>query len=142
MTCSRLATTLDEVRLAGVPVLPVSFDTPDEDLPRWRGTEVAKHLGGRLLLRYLAPAQVGEFTGGSRKLHYVTPTPYTPTEAIGWLALPAPSVPREYALVLKPEAIDEILGPRVVRWGGGIEYLLPNGFRQSALHFGWEVRIS
>jgi hypothetical protein len=133
---------LDQVRLAAVPVLPVHFDTRDEDLPRWRGAEVAGHLGGRLLLRYVTPAQLGEFTGGSSKRHHVTPTPYAPKEAINWLALPAPGVPREHALVLKPEAIDDILGPRIVRWGGGIEYVLPNGFSHSALHFDWEVRIS
>lgn len=142
MTCSRLATTLDEVRLAAAPVMPVPFDTDDADLPKWTGREVSEHLGGRLLLRYLTPVQVGTMTGGTSDVQYVTPTPYAPDEAISWLALPAPTVPRQHALVLKPEVVDVILGPRVVRWGGGIEYLLPNGFPRTALHFAWEIRIS
>jgi hypothetical protein len=51
-------------------------------------------------------------------------------------------VPREYALVLKPEELDVVLGPRTVQFGGGIEYILPNGFTEQALHFPWEIRIS
>jgi hypothetical protein len=140
--CSRLATTLDEERLASVPLHAAPFDTADADLPEWTGLEVAEHLGGRLLLRYVVPAQVGAFTAGDGAVHYVTPTPYSPEEAISWLALPAPGVPREHALVLKPEEIDLIRGPRIVRWGGGLEYILPHGFSRDALHFPWEVRIS
>lgn len=142
VTCSRLATTLDTERLATVPVHAAPFDTRDEDLDRWTGVEVAQHLGDRLLLRYIVPAQIGAFTSGDPGSHYVTPTPYAPADAIIWLALPAPGIPREHALVLRPELIDLILGPRTVRWGGGIEYILPRGFPQAALHFPWEIRIS
>jgi hypothetical protein len=142
MTCGRLATTLDEERLALVPVTPAPFDTTDADLDRWTGADVAQHLGGRLLLRYIVPAQVGHFTDGDAGQHYVTPTAYAPHEAINWLALPAPNVSREYVLVLKPQALDVVLGPRVVRFGGGIEYIIPNGFDAAALHFPWEIRVS
>ena len=103
---------------------------------------MAAELGGRLLLRYLTPAQVGSFTNGSDREHYVTPTPYAPDEAIRWLALPGVTVPREHALVLDPASIDVILGPRKVRWGGGIEYILPDGFPKAALHFAWEVVVA
>ena len=62
--------------------------------------QVADEIGGRYLLRYLLPHQVGQFSNGSAETHYVTPTPYAPEETVHYLALPEPDQPRSYAPVL------------------------------------------
>ena len=47
---------------------------------------------------------------------------------MSWLALPAPDQPRPYALLLDPTNLQDVYGPRWVQMGGGIEYILANGF--------------
>jgi len=42
-------------------------------------------------------------------------------------------MPRVLVMLLDPSKIDEIKGPRWVRFGNGIEYLLPKGFLSEAL---------
>jgi hypothetical protein len=123
----------------GVTIAPSS--TPDTSLLKKTGRQVAGELGHRYLLRYLLPHQIGRYTAGSAAPHWVTPTAYAPEETISWLALPAPRAPRPYVMLLKPEEIDEIRGPRWVRLGGGIEYYLPNGFPGTALAFPWEIEV-
>jgi hypothetical protein len=115
--------------------------TKDEDLPRKSGTEVADELGGRYLVRYLLSHQLGRYLKGSPEKHFVTPTSYKPDEAVTWLALPLPGEPRPYVILLKPEPLTEVRGPRWVNLGGGIEYILPNGFPDAALVMPWELRI-
>jgi len=139
-TSSRLATQLDQEMLESIsgPIAPRS--TPIHTLQR-TGAQVVKELGGRYLLRYLLPHQVGLHIHGSADPHWVTPTPYAPEETISWLALPAPRDPRPYVMVLNPAAIPAIWGPRWVRFGGGIEYFLPNGFPGDALAFPWELEV-
>jgi hypothetical protein len=44
-------------------------------------------------------------------------------------------------MLLKPEEIADISGPRWVRFGGGIEYYLPTGFPAVALAFPWELEV-
>jgi hypothetical protein len=106
------------------------------------GAQVATELSGRYLLRYLLPHQVGQYAAGSGDQHWVTPTPYAPEETVSWLALPAPRDPRTYVMVLHPAQIPVICGPRWVRFGGGIEYYLPNGFPPAALAFSWELEVT
>lgn len=146
-TSSRLATMLDADMLARngrTRIAPPG--TPQSRLSIRTANRVAWELGGRYLLRYLLPYHLQSyFNGGPDSLqaflnmgHYVTPTPFSPEETVPWLALPAPDQPRPYVLLLKPERITtRILGPRWVRMGGGIEYILPDGFNQSAIvHIG------
>ncbi|MEZ4501710.1 MAG: hypothetical protein R3C39_03725 [Dehalococcoidia bacterium] len=108
--------------------------TSDADLEqdyKKSGADVAVEIGGRLLLKYLRRPEVGTYvTSGtvSRRLHYVTVTMYRAADLNSFLALPFPNVPREHLLLIDPAGIGEIWGPRWVRWGAGIEYLLPNGF--------------
>ena len=143
-TCSRIATLLHAAMLwHNVPHLtyvnPPSYDiypagTPDKGLPEKSGNEVYLELGSRYLLRYLLPSQISIFLNLSsmpssfvQKTHYVTPTPYSPEETVPWLALPRPNIPRIYVVLLNPSKIpiDVIIrGPRWVRMGGGIEYVL------------------
>ncbi len=143
--CSSLATVLDEdmvfaLSTKSIKIYPSS--TPDKDLDPKTGQEVSNELGKRYLLRYLLPSQVGLFRNGSDKRHCVTPTPYAPEETISWLALPSPTLPRTYVLVLAPDRIDSILGPRWIRLGKGIEYILPGGFRSDALALPWEILVT
>lgn len=142
VACSRLATMLDADMLARHHTTISAAGTPFSELPNKTGPVVAWELGGRYLLRYLLSHQVTLFARGIRGIssdflnaqHYVTPTPFSPEETVSWLALPAPDQPRPYVILLKPEAITKrILGPRWVRVGGGIEYLLPDGFDSTAI---------
>jgi hypothetical protein len=134
MSASRLATTLDQEMLGAHHVVIASHTTPDSQLPLKTGRSVASELGGRLLLRYLIPSQLGAFDSGSvGRQHWVTPTPYSPQDASVWLALWNGWVLRRFVMLLDPGFIPHIKGPRWIRFGHGIEYLLPNGFPQVAL---------
>src|SRR2546423_948510 len=109
-SCSLLATRLDYEILAqqGVAIAAAAF--PYERLPRRRGVDVARELGGRFLIRYLRPQQVGAFIVGTEDACWVSPTAYTPEEAIIYLALTNPTVPRDHALLLNPARIPTIVG--------------------------------
>ncbi len=111
-----------------VPV--VSAGTPDIDLPTLSGAELAHILNGRFLIRYLLERQLGTFLSGSAEHCYVTPTPYSSEECIGYLSLPEPLMRREHALLIRPDKLVEVIGPRRVRLGGGIEFILPGGLPQ------------
>jgi len=141
-TSSTLAKCLDEDMLQeahGVRIAP-SHEL-DEDLPKKTGGQVADELGGRYLLRYVLPSQVGAFNNGSSSFHYVTCTPYSPEETIGQLALPNGTEPRSHVFVLQPMKLKKVLGPRWVRGCHGIEYLLPEGFGKDALVRTWAVPV-
>lgn len=134
-TSSRLATMLDADMLARHQKAIAHPGTPDSKLKKRSAQRVTWELGGRYLLRYLTTNQVINFAHGvsgiptdfSNNPHYVTPTPFSPEEAIAWLALPSPHLLRNYVVLLDPALIPvaiTILGPRWVRMGGGIEYIL------------------
>jgi hypothetical protein len=112
------------------------------------GTEIATELAGRKLMRLLTRRQVGAFTGGSTRETYVTPTPYDPREAVRWLLLPEPRVPRTHLLFLDPAQIPLVIGPMWVAWGRGIQYILPAGFPETAIivpgapRGRWEVEVT
>lgn len=122
--------------IAPAGTLDSKLDTPN-------AAEVASDLGDRYLLRYLVDSDAALFVPkredeakrfAENKTHWVTPTPYSPEEAVAWLAVPSPHLPRRYVLLLDPNKITTpILGPRWVRMGGGIEYILPNGFPWDAI---------
>jgi len=139
-TCSAIATRLDEEMLARRPVIVYPSHTPLSAMPARPGLDVATELGGRYLLRYLTRKQYRQFTTGSASLQFVTLTPYSPTEAIAWLALPTPAR-REFALFLDPMRLSDIRGPRRVLLGGGLEYLLASGFPAAAIVVGWPVPV-
>lgn len=132
-TSSLLATRLDYqmLRERGVTVQPPHLAV--DSLPRKSGADVFDELGGRLLIRYLVSAQVGRFGEGDAGQHYTSPTPYTPSQAVSWRALPAVRRRRLYALLPDPRLIDEIRGPQWVVGPGGIQYVLPRGFPQRAI---------
>jgi hypothetical protein len=123
----------------GVLIAPAS--TYDACLPVKTGAQVAEDLGGRLLIRYLRRTEVNAFLSGNSARHWVTPTPLGSNELVTWLNLPDPLSKRCHLLLLRPEHIPEILGPRWVEGGLGIEYILPNGFPRAALVFGWALEV-
>ena len=139
-TCSALATRLDEEMLLTRPAIIYPSDTAIAAMPARSGADVAAELGGRRLLRYLTRSQYGQFAAGAPKLEYVTPTPYSPTEALSWLALPT-ATRRSFVLILDPKEILEMRGPKRVRLGGGLEYVLPKGFPASALVLPWPIPV-
>ncbi|MER6368267.1 hypothetical protein ABT255_07785 [Streptomyces mirabilis] len=117
--------------------------TPIANLPKKSGVEVYEEIGHRQLIRFLTPDQNGAFRKGSGEKHFTTPTPYPADEVIEILHLPGIDKPRLWALILDPRKIPTILGPRLVRWGFAVEYVLPDGFPQEALIESlWEVRVS
>jgi hypothetical protein len=63
----------------------------------------------------------------------VTPTAIASENVVSWLALYAPRVKREHALILDPAKIEIIRGPAWIRFGQGIEYYLPTGFPKAAV---------
>jgi hypothetical protein len=141
-SCASLATVLDQEMLEKKGALIAARTVADAALPKKSGADVWRELGGRYLMRYLASEAIGESSGGSATPVYATPTPFAPSDLVVWLALPAPMKPRDYALLLDPREVPVILGPRWVRLGKGIEYILPEGFPASALVLPWEIRIS
>jgi len=127
--------------LERVGVTIASRTTLDKDLPIRHGYEVAQELGGRLLVRYMLRDQVRLFGAGSTNTHCVTPTPLARKDTVPVLALPVPDRGRPFAMLLNPAEVDEIQGPRWIRGGSGIEYVLPNGFPSSAVLLGWPIQI-
>jgi hypothetical protein len=133
VSASRLAKILDQemIERNGGSIAPAT--TLDRDLPPRPGMAIADEIGGRLLIRYMLRRQLGMFLKGSTDRHFVTPTPLSPGAVRPFLALPAVAEPRPYAMLVDPAAIGIIQGPRWVRGGDGIEYLLPDGFPEQAL---------
>jgi hypothetical protein len=90
-TCASLAETLDQEMLEAFRIPSIRIASPttsNEELQqhfRKTGNEVSAEIGGRYLLRYLLADQVGTFTQGSDKMHYVTPTPYAPQDTVAHL---------------------------------------------------------
>ena len=141
MSCGYLATKLDIEMLLKQGVNIASVGIPDEELPKKTGLEVARELCGRPLLRYLRRQDVGRYLYGDSNRHCTTPTPYASEDLIGFLNLPDPASRRTHFLLLDAAKVDEIRGPRYIAWGGGIEYVLPEGFPQEALVNPWGIEI-
>jgi hypothetical protein len=141
MPAVELAVTLDYEQLlnAGAEIHPSNMS--DADLPARKGPDIAKELGGRWLVRYLTAKQQQrmaqepylQYSGEPDQKIYVTPTPLPPRLAIRVLALPNAAVPRTFRVLIDPSKVRLVLGPRWVRGGTGIEYVLPRGYGPSAL---------
>jgi hypothetical protein len=146
-TASWIATFLDAQMLARADWGIASATTSVTALAPRPGSVVASELGQRYLLRYMLSSQVGLHREGSSEAHYATPTPYAPEETVGYLALPRPTEPRPFALILDANRIERICGPQWVLGGPGIQYFLPDGFPGSAVVIpggavtGWELQV-
>jgi hypothetical protein len=142
-TSSWLATTLDVEMLSKHNAAIWPPNTSDAQMPDRPGPAVAGELSDRFLVRYVRTTQLGMFARGSAgRQHWVTPTAYEPDETVSWLAL-SPTLPvPSHALILDAQQIAWIKGPRYVRLGSGVEYLLPYGFPGNAVVGPpWEVVV-
>lgn len=146
MGCPRLATSLDQEMLEvarDVQIAPAF--TSDEDLSdHWRktGVRVAEELGGRYLIRYSTTDKNDEYKDARAGRFYTTPTPYSSKDTIDWLCLPHAGFARTYFSLFDPSKIHVILGPRWIRLGDGIEYVLSEGFEEDALVTPEKVHLS
>jgi len=136
-----LAIALDELMIMGRKGSIAAPFIDDEALQRRPGIEVAEELGGRMLLTYVHPLRLGEFSDGTSRPVWVTPTPFDSEAAVTNLYLPDPGNPRKHVLMLDPTKVGLVVGPRKVFLGYGIEYLLPNGFERRALVSKWEIQF-
>ncbi len=137
-----LATVLDQEMLERVRGIVIAARTvPDDALPTRRGPDVAAEIGERYLLRYMLPQQVGQLRRGTSDPQFVTPTPLAPEATVPWLFLPRPEEARVFVMALDAARVPEIKGPRWVRCGPGIEYLLPGGFPPDAIVWPWEMQV-
>lgn len=129
-----LATRLDGemLRRNGANILPPLQPEQNEgDVPRRPGTAVARELGNRYLMRYVL-ANDERYLQSSRKA-YVTPTLYSEHEAVDYLVLPPPFEARPFVVLLDPALIPWIKGPLEAAYGGGIQYILPDGYTIDAV---------
>lgn len=139
MPSSRLAHNLDEAMLSMSVSRQVARGqtgpiarrgTPDNMLLTVAGSVVADELGGRYLVRYASqPGGLRDAAGRTASV-YVSPTPFAPTEAVRWLALPRRV---GFYLLLDAAFVPQIAGPRYVQFGQGLEFLLPTGFPAAAV---------
>ena len=117
---------------------------PDHALPI--SANLASQLCGRYLIKYVRKRDrkryspplsgIATYTG----VHYVTTTAICPDALSPMLNLPPLSLPR-YALILNPAQLT-VHGPRWVRGGRAIEYVLLNGFSSDAvIPPGWPVEV-
>ena len=141
MTSSWLATILDQEQIekySGV-ISPRTSDV--ERLSDRKGTEVAKELGSRYVVRYLGANRLTDFLNGTTEVQWVTPTAISPEDLAHWLALPDPHFSRRHAILLDLNFIDVVRGPAWVKLGEGIEYFLPNGFSKAAIVDGRVIEV-
>jgi hypothetical protein len=144
MSGSDLAVLLDEEMLRAKSVIVSDAGVPDASLPKC--VDLADQVGGRHLIKYLregdhrryAGAPAGSYFGG---IHYVTPTPLRRRELVRVLNLPTGLPAPRYALLLDPLHLDA-WGPRRIRSGRGIEYLLLNGFSADAISGSWPIEVA
>ena len=141
---AQLALMLDEemLRLHGVAVsdpwvpdhaLPISADLASQLCDRY----LIKYVRKRDRERYSPPLSgIATYTG----VHFVTTTAICRDELSPMLNLPPFSLPR-YALILNPAQLT-VHGPRRIRGGRGIEYVLLNGFPSDAvIEPGWPMEL-
>jgi hypothetical protein len=118
--------------------------TPDSLLPSC--TDLVSQLGRRYLIKYVRKpdryrysvlSKVSHFSG----VHYLTPTALCPDTIEAALRLPPFKIP-QYALILDPSRLSAC-GPREIRGGKAVEYVLPNGYGVDAIvPPGWPQAIS
>jgi hypothetical protein len=132
---TQLAITLDEEMLNrnGVNVSPPN--TVDDDLPL--AVNIRAQIGGRFLMKYLRSGDRARFSVISQTkyfggLHWVTPTPLCTANVVEVLCLPTSLPAPSYALILDPDKV-EAYGPRRIRGGRAVEYLLKKGFPLDAI---------
>ena len=138
-----LAVSLDAEMLGRHSVVIYPPWTHNSALPKC--VDLAAEVGDRYLLKYVRTddrTRYSKFSGISHfpGVHYLTPTAICRGELVAALNLPPLPAPR-FALILDPAKLDAV-GPRQVRGGKGVEYVLLNGFPVDAMvEPGWPVSV-
>jgi hypothetical protein len=106
----------------------------DSDLPE---CDPQADLGRRHLIKYVRSHEHEKYAimSGVNKFagpQWVTPTPLAPCDLMDCLALP-PGEPPGWYLLLRTDMLASVRGPRRIRRGNGVEYLLPDGFTSDAI---------
>jgi len=132
---TQLAITLDEEMLMRNGVDVFRPDTDIDDLPE--ASDLSEQIGGRFLMKYLRSGDHKRYSVISKKtyfdgLHYLTPTPLCTANVVEALALPTDLDTPSYALILDPKKI-VAYGPRRVRGGRAVEYIVKDGFALDAI---------
>lgn len=134
---SRLAVHLDTQMLLLNGVKISDETTRDEDLPAC--DDPVNQFHGRLLIKYLRKESYQYYSSLSGVdffpgRHFLTPSPVAKKDLVPALNLPPLDRP-VYALLLDPVRLDNLVGPRRIAGGYGIEYLLLDGFGSDAIAY-------
>jgi len=140
-TCSAIATRLDEEMLLNRSVHIYPPYTPVGTMPPRSGSAVASELGGRYLLRYLLRTQYQHLTAATSQLRFVTHTNPVFAKGGGLVARTADADKTAFRTISRSKSHSRDTGPRRVRLGGGLEYVLPKGFPTDALVLSWPVPV-
>lgn len=141
--CTRLAAHLDISMLLGAGIDIHNEGVRDDDMPFV--LDLAGDLGGRFLIKYVREDDLDRYSSLSGikffpGRHFVTPTTIAVADLEAALNLPHLSMPRG-ALLLRPEELTSVRGPRRVAAGVGVEYILDAGFSlESIVQPQWAVR--
>jgi hypothetical protein len=130
-TSGYLASQLDRDMLEGIGITIFHRSTPEEELPLV--DDVSQQIGHRYLLHCLVDEDATRYLDGRPSACWVTPTAYSPEDAVFHLRLPRAERPRPYVLLLNPSRLTNVHGPRLCWSGTGVEYLLTSGFSRDAL---------
>lgn len=143
-TAADIAQILDEEMLGEHGVTILGSPVPTTSLSKC--TNLANEVGDRLLIKYIREGEHLRYNPSApfRMLgpQYVTLTPFDRDEAASRLNMPSFLSGPMYLVLLEPSKV-EAWGPKRVRGGTGIEYVLVNGFDSSAIvPPGWPIRVA
>jgi hypothetical protein len=132
---SRLAAYLDVQMLLRRGVKIHDEIVADEDLPVC--ADAAAELGGRFLIKYLRAHEESRYNTLAGVAFFDGPHWFTPASLAGKdlrVALNLPPADRpQRALLLQPELLPDVRGPRRIAGGIGVEYVVLNGFPAEAI---------
>lgn len=121
-----------QTRRAGLTpdIWPEKLTTP---IPIRTGPQIAAELAGRKLIRF-ALTQFDDYDKGGRdgKETWLTLTPACAQCSGVFFHLPRERVERHWAILVDPEKVGDIEGPRRCQMGYGFEYRLPHGYINAA----------
>lgn len=138
---SRIAVHLDaEMFLRrGIVVAPAT--TPESALTPVLDPD--QHFAGRLLVRYVRKSDLAQVTSTTwqNRTHWLTTTPLCKGSVRTYLNLPSSLPAPTHALLVDPLVLQGIRGPRYVRLGFSVEYLVPTLPDASIVGNKWAVEI-
>ncbi len=138
---SAIAVHLDAEMLLRRGVSVASATTPESSLPAISDPD--RHFAGRLLVRYLRKGDLAQVTDTvwQNRAHSLTITPLCKDTLRRYLNLPSSLPPPTHALLVDPLLLPAIRGPRYVRLGFSVEYVVPSLPDTAIVGPRWAVEI-